>query len=104
MQAHNASFLGHVGMSQHLQPVLQSPIAASLLALTPFQGIALFLCFFWGYSSLKVHRRTKVAGVPVHGYWSWLEPTWLLQLRYAKDAHKIIASGYKKVPSGYCVR
>nr|A0A1B4XBJ9.1 RecName: Full=Cytochrome P450 monooxygenase sdnB; AltName: Full=Sordarin/hypoxysordarin biosynthesis cluster protein B [Sordaria araneosa]BAV32146.1 cytochrome P450 monooxygenase [Sordaria araneosa] len=97
MEVHNAtSFLGHGGMAQHLQPVLESPFAESILALTPLQGIALFLCLFWGYSSLTLHRRIKVPGAPVHGYWSWLEPTWLLQLRYAKDAHKIIASGYKR--------
>ncbi|KAK8007934.1 hypothetical protein PG989_001924 [Apiospora arundinis] len=95
--AHNASFLGHVGIkNKHLDPLLESPIAHYLSQFSLWQGAVLLLCLFWGYSSLSVHRRIKVAGAPVHGYWSWLEPTWLLQLRYAKDAHKIIEDGYKK--------
>jgi hypothetical protein len=98
MEVHNASFLGHVGITnKHLEPLLRSPIAEFISSLSLLQGAVLFLCLFWGYSSLQVHRRVRVPGAPIHGYWSWFEPTWLLQLRYAKDAHKIIASGYQKV-------
>lgn len=98
MEVHNASILGHIGITkEHLEPLLKSPIAEFVQSLSLVQGSVLFICLFWGWSSLQVHRRTKVPGAPVHGYWSWFEPTWLLQLRYAKDAHKIIASGYEKV-------
>lgn len=98
MEVHNATLLGHVGITNdHLEPLLNSPITEFLTSLSLSQGAILFLCLFWGYSSLQVHRRVKVPGAPVHGYWSWFEPTWFLQLRYAKDAHKIIASGYEKV-------
>lgn len=107
MENHNASFLSHVGIkNKHLEPLLESPVAEFFSSLSFFQGSVLFLCLFWGYSSLQVHRRVKVAGTPVHGYWSWFEPTWVLQLRYARDAHKIIASGYEKVrlPHERCSR
>ncbi|PNP47762.1 hypothetical protein THARTR1_10447 [Trichoderma harzianum] len=96
MGGRNESFLGETAIAKHLEPLFNSPIADIISTLTIWQGVVLFLCLFWGYSSLQVHRRIKVPGAPVHGYFSWFEPTWLLQLRYAKDAHKIIASGYEK--------
>ena len=91
MEAHtrNASFsyLGH----------FSAPVANSMSSLTLFQAIVLFVCLFWAYSSLQVSRRIRVPGAPVHGYRSWFEPTWVMNLRYAKDAQNIIISGYKKV-------
>jgi hypothetical protein len=102
MEVRNTTILDHTGVTKNqAEPFIGVPIAELISSLTFLQGSILFLCLFWGYSSLQVHRRTKVPGAPVHGYWSWFEPTWLLQLRYAKDAHKIIESGYQKVGDTY---
>lgn len=87
---------------------LRTNVSALLVDFSIWQGIILFLCLSWGVSSVTTSRRIRVAGAPVHGYWSWFEPTWLLQFRYAKDAHKVIVSGYHKVcisfksPTGCC--
>ncbi|KAL7940470.1 hypothetical protein V8C42DRAFT_226064 [Trichoderma barbatum] len=96
MGGRNESFLGDIAIAKHLEPLFKAPIADIISTLSIWQGVILLLCLIWGYSSLQVHRRIKVPGAPVHGYFSWFEPTWFLQLRYAKDAHKIIASGYEK--------
>lgn len=97
----NSSLFRHIGITDEhfgrLQPIFQSPVSQFVSSLSIWQGLAVFLCLFWGYSSLQLHRRVRVPGAPVHGYFSWLEPSWVLQLRYAKDAYKIIESGYLKV-------
>jgi hypothetical protein len=98
MEAHNASFLHHIGIyNKNLDPVLRTDIAGFLTTLSAWQGLVLLVCLFWGVSSLVLRRRITVANAPVHGYRSWFEPTFLMQMRYARDAHRIISSGYEKV-------
>ncbi|KAI0124116.1 hypothetical protein BJ170DRAFT_686485 [Xylariales sp. AK1849] len=108
METHNASFMHNIGIQntsflqnigiheENLNLVLRNDIPRFLTKLSASQGLVLLLCLWWGVSSLLIRRRITVADVPVHGYRSWFEPTWLLQLRYARDAHKIISSGYEK--------
>lgn len=65
--------------------------------MTTVEILASLACLYWALSSFAAYRRIRVPGAAVHGYWSWFEPTWLLQLRYAFTAHNIISSGYLKV-------
>ncbi|KAH6645042.1 cytochrome P450 [Truncatella angustata] len=97
METHYPSFLQNVtvhGNSQDL--LLVNEIVDILLGLKIWQGLLLFACSFWSVTTLFTRGSITVANAPVHGYRSWFEPTWLFKLRYARDAHKIIASGYKK--------
>jgi len=98
MEAHNASFLHYNGIyDKTLAPVLKTDVTEFLTTLGVWRGLVLLVCLYWGGSSLSVRRRIRVPNTPIHGYRSWFEPTFLLQLRYARDAHKIISSGYEKV-------
>jgi hypothetical protein len=100
MEAHNTSFLHYnVIYDRKLASVLNPEISEFLTTLSVWQGLILIACLYWGGSSFSVHRRIRVPNAPIHGYKSWFEPTFLLELRYARDAHKIIYSGYEKVCS-----
>ncbi|KAI0866439.1 cytochrome P450 [Xylaria cubensis] len=61
-----------------------------------WQAIVLAVCLFIGVEALLTRQRITVAGAPVLGYKSWLEPTFFFKLRYAWSAHKIISNGYKE--------
>jgi hypothetical protein len=97
MEAHNATWIHHNGTYDKLNAALGTDVTALISSLSIWQGLILLVCFSWGASEFSASRRIKVNNAPVHGYWSWLEPTWFFKLRYAKDAHKMIASGYHKV-------
>ncbi|KAI0418906.1 cytochrome P450 [Xylaria grammica] len=95
MEAPNAPLL-HNGTYDKLNAVLGADVSTFITTFSAWQALVLFLCLSWGISSVSTNRRVKVAGAPVHGYWSWFEPTWFFKMRYAKDAHKTIVSGYHK--------
>lgn len=57
---------------------------------------AVVIGFFWFLSFFR-HQHPRVSGAKVHGYSSWFEPTFLLQIRFVTQAYNIIDSGYKKV-------
>lgn len=98
MEAHNTSFLRYnVIYDKSLASVLKPEIFDFLTTLSVWQVLILLACLYWSGSSFSVRRRIRVPNAPIHGYQSWFEPTFLLQLRYARDAHKIISSGYEKV-------
>lgn len=82
---------------EEIAPVIKERATDFMRNLNTWQILALMSCLYWALTSLAAYRRIRVKGAPVHGYWSWFEPTWLLQLRYAFTAHKIISSGYLKV-------
>ncbi|GAW26838.1 putative cytochrome P450 [Rosellinia necatrix] len=96
MEAHNASSFQPNAAYDKLNTILGTDVSTFLTTFGAWQGVILLLCLSWGASSLSTSRRIRVAGAPVHGYMSWLEPTWFFKLRYAKDAHKTIVSGYHK--------
>ncbi|PVH92541.1 putative cytochrome P450 [Periconia macrospinosa] len=63
MEVRNTTILDHIGVTEHqAEPSIGVPIAELISSLTFLQGSILFLCLFWGYSSLQVHRRTKEWG------------------------------------------
>ncbi|KAI0458270.1 cytochrome P450 [Xylaria acuta] len=94
MEALNA--FQYNGTYAKLNTVLGTDVSTFLSTFSAWKGLVLLLCLSWGASSVSTNRRVRVAGAPVHGYWSWFEPTWFFKLRYAKDAHKWIESGYHK--------
>ncbi|KAI0401916.1 cytochrome P450 [Xylaria palmicola] len=96
MEALNPSLPQQNGTYHRLNTVLGADVYSLFSTFSAWQGIVLLICLSWGASSVSTNRRVRVAGAPVHGYWSWFEPTWLFKLRYAKDAHKWIVSGYHK--------
>ncbi|KAF2198556.1 cytochrome P450 monooxygenase [Delitschia confertaspora ATCC 74209] len=55
----------------------------------------LFFALF--YSSIKNRRRVKA---PFVGYRTWFEPTFLVRLRFVKNAREILTSGYEKYKDG----
>ncbi|TRX91613.1 hypothetical protein FHL15_007395 [Xylaria flabelliformis] len=67
-----------------------------LHAFSVWQALVLSVCLFLGVDALLTRQRITVAGTPVFGYKSWLEPSFFLKLRYAWSANKIISEGYKE--------
>ncbi|RWA03662.1 hypothetical protein EKO27_g11441 [Xylaria grammica] len=61
---------------------------------TQILGIALLTVVAISYLTNKKDK--NIPGVPIHGYRSRFEPTFLLQARFVMGAHKIISSGYQK--------
>jgi hypothetical protein len=82
---------------EEITPIIKERATDFIRNLTIWKTLALLSCVYWALTSFAAYRRIRVKGAPVHGYWSWFEPTWLLQLRYAFTAHNIISSGYLKV-------
>lgn len=68
-----------------------------LKSMTIWKAAGILCVFYWIISSFAAYRRIRVPGAPIHGYWTWFEPTWFMQMRYAVTAHNIISSGYLKV-------
>ncbi|KAJ8130147.1 hypothetical protein O1611_g3484 [Lasiodiplodia mahajangana] len=96
MEALNTTLLQSNGIYEGLNAALGTDVSTFFKSFNAWQGLVLLICLSWGVSSVSTNRRIKVAGAPVHGYWSWFEPTWFFKMRYAKDAHKTIVSGYHK--------
>ncbi|KAI1309821.1 cytochrome P450 [Xylaria venustula] len=62
----------------------------------PDQVVATAVIAILALSLLFKKKDKNIAGIPIHGYRSWFEPTFLLQCRFVLGAHEIISSGYKK--------
>ncbi|KAI0196452.1 cytochrome P450 [Astrocystis sublimbata] len=86
----------HNGTYDKLNAVVGADVSTFLSTFSAWKGLVLLLCLSWGASTIATSRRVRVEGAPVHGYWGWFEPTWFFKLRYARDAHKWIESGYHK--------
>lgn len=103
MEAHNRSLYDHFVLlntkRDEIAPIIKETALDFVRNLTIWQTLALVSCLYWALTSFAAYRRVRVPGAPVHGYWTWFEPTWFMQLRYAFTAHNIISSGYLKVNS-----
>lgn len=53
-------------------------------------GLALIITI-----SVRADQRKAIA--PYSGYRTWFEPTWLVRLRFLRNAQEIISEGYQKV-------
>src|SRR2546425_1282894 len=62
-----------------------------------FQQLAFGLLCITFALVMQFPNRPIVRGAPYHGYLSWFEPTYLLQVRYITGARRIISTGYLKV-------
>jgi len=84
------AFIADVGLSRLVSSLKFSQSVAIILGLC---GLLLVLR----------PKRVQVSGAPIYGYLSWLEPTILVQTRFATNARDMITAGCKKVEFVLCV-